>query len=212
MRRAGGVTRLTVSTRRATAERAARSTTRARILTAARKLWFAEGPAGVTARRIAQAVGCSPTAIYLYFRSLGELLEQLRLEGHALLAERLRAASAGRAPRRLAALGRAYYRFGTENPRFYALMFGLDPVAPSRRAVQREMFTLMFLQEAVHAGIARGELRRDLDPLVATNALWAQMHGVTALAVSGLLVETADGHPEAVFEAVLASAIRGVVP
>jgi len=202
-----------MSTRKATAEKRARGRggTRARILAAARKLWFAEGPAGVTARRIAQAVGCSPTAIYLHYRNLGEVMEQLRLEGHALLAERLRAARGGGARARLEALGRAYYRFGVENPRFYALMFGLEPTPASRRAVQREMFTLMILHEAVRDGIARGELRAGLDPMVATNALWAQMHGVTSLAVSGLLLETAAGHPEAIFEAVLGSAVEGVL-
>ena len=192
--------------------RAARGTTRARILAAARKLWFAEGPAGVSARRIAQAVGCSPTAIYRYYRNLGEVVEQLRLEGHTLLAERLRAAGGATAAERLAALGRAYWRFGLENPRFYALMFGLETAPPSRQAVQREMSTLMILHDAVRAGIDRRELRADLDPMVATNALWAQMHGVTSLAVSGLLLETAGGHPEAIFEAVLASAMHGVLP
>jgi AcrR family transcriptional regulator len=204
-----------VSTRRAAAERRSRGTgrtTRTRILAAARKLWFAEGPAGITARRIAQAVGCSPTAIYLYYRNLGELLEHLRLEGHALLAERLRAVRGATARERLEAMGRAYHRFGLENPRFYALMFGLEPSPPSRQAVQREMFTLMILHEVVRAGLDRGELRADLDAMVATNALWAQMHGVTALAVSGLLVETAGGHPEAILEAVLASAVQGVLP
>jgi AcrR family transcriptional regulator len=204
-----------VSTRRAAAERrtrGARGTTRTRILAAARKLWFAEGPSGVTARRIAQAVGCSPTAIYLYYRSLGELMEHLRLEGHALLAERLRGARGATARERLEAMGRAYYRFGLENPRFYALMFGLEPTPPSRQAVQREMFTLMILHDVVRAGIDRGELRAELEPMTATNALWAQMHGVTSLAVSGLLVETAGGHPEAIFAAVLASALQGVLP
>lgn len=204
-----------MSTRRVAAEprrRGTGRTTRARILAAARKLWFAEGPAGVSARRIAEAVGCSPTAIYLYYRNLGEVIEHLRLEGHALLAERLRAVRGAGARERLEAMGRAYHRFGVENPRFYALMFGLEPTPPSRRAVQREMFTLMILHEAVRAGIDRGELRADLDPMVATNALWAEMHGVTSLAVSGLLVETAGGHPEAIFEMVLASALRGVLP
>lgn len=204
-----------MSTRRAATSRDPRSprgTTRARILAAARKLYFAHGPTGVTARKIAQAVGVSPTAIYLYYRNLGELLEHLRLEGHALLAERLRAVPDGPAPARIAAMGRAYFRFGAEHPRFYALIFGLDAARPSRRAVQREMATLMLLFEVVRTGIERGEIRRDLDPMVATNALWAQIHGVTALAVSGLLLETAGGHPEAVLDAVLASALHGVLP
>ena len=60
------------------------------ILNAARKLCFAHGPDGVTARRIAAEVGCSATAIYLYYDSVDHVLHRLRLEGHALLSEYLR--------------------------------------------------------------------------------------------------------------------------
>ena len=86
------------------------------------------------------------------------------------------------------------------------------PERPGRETVRREMSTLLLLLDAVKAGIERGELRRDLDPLVATNTLWAHIHGVTALAVAGLLVETAAGHQTEVLEATLAAALRGVVP
>lgn len=187
---------------------------RARILAAARRLCFTHGPEGVSARKIAAQVGCSPTAIYLHFRSIGDLLEHLRMEGHALLAAALRAAAPGPpAGARILAMGRAYYRFGLDHPAYYALMFSVRAAeTPRREAVQREMYTLMLLRDVVAAGIGRGELRGDLDPMVATNALWAQVHGATALAVSGLLMETAPGHHEEVLEAVLASAVARLQP
>lgn len=189
-------------------------TTRAAILRAARRLYFAHGPDGVSARKIAQAVGVSPTAIYLYFRSIGDLLEHLRMEGHAILSARLRDAGVGAtALDRVRAMGRAYLRFGLEHPQYYALMFRLRAAdgAP-RAAVQREMYTLMLLRDVVQSGIERQEIRRDLDVMVVTNVLWANIHGLTALALSGLLVETAPGQQDAVLDGLLDSAVAWLTP
>ena len=110
---------------------------------------------------------------------------------------------------RLAAMGRAYHRFGLENRHYYELMFLIRSAdAPRREAVQQELFTLMLLRDAVTAGIATGELRDDLDPMVVTTALWAKVHGVTSLSVSGLMtqasVEDQDAVLGAVFDAIAA--------
>jgi AcrR family transcriptional regulator len=196
-----------------TATRRKRSATRGtglerRILDAARRLYFAHGSDGVSARKIASAVGVSPTAIYLHFRGIPDVLHALRMEGHAKLATYLRAVDPKLpALDRLAAMGRAYHRFGLENRHYYELMFLIRSAdAPRRDAVQQELFTLMMLRDAVTAGIATGELRADLDPMVVTTALWADVHGVTALAVSGLMtqasVEAQDDVLAAVFDAI----------
>ncbi|HEY8202228.1 MAG TPA: TetR/AcrR family transcriptional regulator [Actinomycetota bacterium] len=186
---------------------------RTAILKAARRLYLAEGVEGVSARKIAREVGCSPTAIYLYYRSIADLLEHLRMEGHGLLAGHLRDASrTSGAIECLRAMGRAYHRFGRDHPAFYALMFSLRPAEmPGRAAVQREMQTLFIVRDVVAAGMAAGELRRG-DATVVANALWAQVHGVTALAVSGLLFETAPGHDQDVLETVLESALTRLRP
>ena len=182
---------------------------RAAILRAARRLHGAHGSDGVTARAVAQAVGVSPTALYLHFRSIDDLLDQLRMEGHERLAGYLRAAEGPTAAERIRAMGRAYHRFGIENPGAFDLMFHARGSTPHRRAaVQREMFTLLLLRDVVVAG----ELRRDLDPMVVTNALWAEIHGVTSLTIAGLLVETAAGHADAVLDAVLDGAVRWLAP
>jgi AcrR family transcriptional regulator len=188
--------------------------TRNAILRAARRLYFLHGADGVSARKIAQAVGVSPTAIYLYFRSIADLIEHLRMEGHALLSERLRVAGAGRpALERVRAMGRAYFEFGLEQPQYYALMFSVRAAdTPRREAVQREMYTLMLLRDVVREGVARGELRADLDIMVVTNVLWAKVHGLTALAVSGLLVETAAGQQDAVLEGLLDATAAWLAP
>ncbi len=198
-----------------TATRRKRSPTRStglerRILDAARRLYFAHGSDGVSARKIASAVGVSPTALYLHFRGIPDVLHALRMEGHERLATYLRAVDPKLpALDRLAAMGRAYHRFGLEHRHYYELMFLIRSAdAPRREAVQQELFTLMMLRDAVTAGIATGELRGDLDPMVVTTALWAKVHGVTSLAVSGLMtqasVEEQDAVLAAVFDAVAA--------
>jgi len=198
---------------------AARSATRPRgdlrerIVHAARRLCFAHGPEGVTARAVARAVGVSPTAIYLHFRGLDDLLDHLRMEGHELLASYLRSVDAALAPaERIRGMGRAYHRFGQDHPRYFDLMFEGSPRTRRRDAVQREMFTLLLLRDVVQAGIATGAFRHDLDPMVVTNALWAQVHGVTALRAAGLLVETSAGHADEVLETVLDGGLRWLAP
>ena len=185
---------------------------RSAILRAARRLYLAHGADGVSARKIAREVGCSPTAIYLYYRSIADLLEHLRMEGHAILAGRLTAVPRGTALERLRAMGRAYFRFGKDHPSYYVLMFSLRRAEmPRREAVQREMQTLLVVRDAVQAGMQAGEIRAG-DPTVVANTLWAQVHGVTALAVSGLLLETAAGHDQDVLDAVLESALAALRP
>jgi AcrR family transcriptional regulator len=178
---------------------------KAAILRQARRLYLAGGIEAVSARKIAQGVGVSATTIYLHFRSIDDLLDHLRMEGHGVLATYLGGVDATLpALDGIRAMGRAYHRFGLENRGWFALMFPSHVTAPPRReAVQREMFTLMLLRDRVQRGIDAGDIRRDLDVMVATNALWAQIHGVTALTVAGLLVQTADGHADAVLETML---------
>ena len=75
----------------------------------------------------------SATALYLHFKGIEDVLDQLRIEGHEVLARYLRSADPKLpAPARIREMGRAYYRFGLENPRYFDLMFGPRPGARHR--------------------------------------------------------------------------------
>ncbi len=191
------------------AKRASPPRLAARILDAARRLYFAHGADGVSARKIASVVGVSPTALYLHYRGIPGVLHALRMEGHGKLATYLRGVDATLpALERLREMGRAYHRFGMENRQYYELMFlGRGAEAPGREVVQQELFTLMVLRDAVTSGMGAGEIRRDLDPMTVTTALWTQVHGVTSLAVSGLLVQATYDEQVTVLEGVF-DAIR----
>lgn len=187
---------------------------RRRILDAARKLYLAGGAEAVSARKIAAAVGASPAALYRHFRGIEDLLHALRMEGHETLATYLRAVPATLpALARLEAMGRAYHRFALENLHHFALMFFIrGDERPRREAVQQELFTLMLLRDAVAGGIAAGELRADLDVMTVTTVLWAQVHGVTALAVSGLMVQATVAEQDAVLDGIFAAITAWLVP
>src|ERR1044072_318263 len=84
---------------------------RAAILDAARSLYFAHGADGVSARKIASAVGVSATTIYIHYRHIDDLLPHLRMEGFAVLTQYLQDATGGSALERILEMGRAYFRF-----------------------------------------------------------------------------------------------------
>src|SRR3954451_3895242 len=73
------------------------------LLDAARRLCFAEGVDGISARKIARDVGCSATALYLHYENVEDVLHHLRMEGHALLARYFREAVGGAPLARLVA-------------------------------------------------------------------------------------------------------------
>jgi AcrR family transcriptional regulator len=182
------------------------------ILDAARRLCLSDGIDGVSARKIARAVGCSPTAIYLYYRNLDEVLHHLRMEGHGVLARYFGEVDAALPPRRrLRAMGEAYFRFGREHPNDYELMFlHRFKEMPGRELVSREIFTLMLVRDVVREGQDAGEIRRDVDPLVIANGVWSNMHGLTSLAIAGLLLQTASGQEQRLLDGVLESIDRWI--
>jgi AcrR family transcriptional regulator len=182
------------------------------VLDAARKLCFADGVEGVSARKIAREVGCSATAIYLYYKNLDDVLHHLRMEGHQLLAQYFREVDAALAPvQKLLEMGRAYYRFGVEHPNYYQLMFLYRfREVPRREFIQQEIFTLLLVRDVIRTGIDAGAIRGDVDPMVLANGTWSNVHGLTSLAVSGLLLQTAPGQDSVLLEGVLESIRRWV--
>jgi len=189
------------------------SNVRLAILDAARALYFDHGVDGVSARKVAAAVGCSATTIYIYYKNLDDLLHHLRMEGFALLTRYLQTAGGASAIERVIDMGRAYFRFGTEHPNYYDLMFFYRfRELPKPEMIQREIYALTLLRDLVKSGVENGEIRADVDLMVLTNGLWAEIHGITSLAVSGRLWQTAPGQHEQVLEAIFEGMKRWLQP
>src|SRR5215472_4120122 len=101
------------------------------MLEAARTIAVAEGWSNVTMRKIADRIEYSHAAIYDYFESKDDLLQELIREGFHLLEAEMRAARA-RAHDPIEALrlaGYGYLAFAWRYPELYRLMYGLDGVA-----------------------------------------------------------------------------------
>jgi len=168
-----------------------RRETRKRILDAARTLFAEHGVEATTMREIARQVGCSATAIYLYFKDKRDLFRSLCATDFLALAEEMREAEKIADPlERLHALGLGYARFALSHPNHYRLMFmtrwpqveksdlGIEQGNPEQDAYAQ-------LRVVVVAAHTAGCFRPDLDdPELIAQTLWAGVHGVCALEIT----------------------------
>lgn len=173
--------------------RSANPQLKAALLEEARRVVLEEGYASLSTRKIAKAVGCTATSIYLYFKNKDELLHALIDEGIGRLHEELTAAAEAERDHRaqVEAVCRAYLEFAIENRAYYEIMFTLHPMHMERypqdkyRRVRRNL-------ELMGALLARAAQRRPSaeDPkfLVPATVLWSSLHGLAAL----ILAERVD--------------------
>jgi AcrR family transcriptional regulator len=169
---------------------------RGRIAAAAMELFLAEGFEKTSMRRIADAIGYTPGALYSYFEDKEDVLFALQREGFARLRAALEQVEAEplSARERLARVGEEYLRFAFENPQYYELLFILSDVR--RRIAEQETWnegldTYEFLLRAVRAAMAEGVIPAgDVDAV--GFALWSHVHGTASLLLRGRCVMIPD--------------------
>ncbi len=177
------------ATRRARARRGQGELLRADILAAAERLLIQTGDeAAVSIRAIADAAGVTPPSIYLHFADKTELLAAVCDVRFREFERYLEDATAGIEDplEALRARGRAYVRFGLENPEHYRILFMTRPVAdhpaddvehlPGLTAFSR-------LVDDVAGGMDAGLLGPG-DPFLVATGLWSAVHGVTSLLIA----------------------------
>lgn len=158
---------------------------RAAILDEARQTLVAEGYRALSMRRIARAVGCTATSIYLHFRDKDDLLHALIHEGLERLHEQLLSAVDGVEDprRRCERLCRSYLEFALENREYYEVIFSLHPEHMKRypqALYRRARGNLEFFADSIAAAAGRAGERKDSDYLHA-HVIWAQLHGAVTL-------------------------------
>ena len=172
--------------------------TRRAILNAAVALFQEHGFEHFSLRQVAEAIGYSPTTIYLYFIDKDDLLFHTAMEGFVKFGEMLQAAYDGADTplERFGAVGRAYVTFGLENPVNYRLMFmqrgeflerdtppGYESVIDSFGVLTRA------LQDCLDAGVIKpGDLQ------TYANMAWANVHGIVALAIGTPYIDEAAAY------------------
>ncbi len=186
---------------------------RQEILDAARDLFVKEGYESVSMRKIAEKIEYSPTTIYLYFKDKNALVESLCEETFARLLETLEGIGARHSDpvEQMRSCCRAYVDFGLQHPDHYRVTFLLTHEGEMPHFGTAEpmgMKAFMYLRSGVEACIAQGRFR-PVDVDIASQAVWAALHGITAL----LIVK--PGFPWAekdrVIDTVIDGAIRGLL-
>ena len=100
-----------------------RSELRAETLSAARELIREEGYEGLTLRKLAKRMECSPMALYSYFADKQALLIALALEGFEKLAKRFSSAASRNPLTSLRKILLDYIAYAEENPFEYRILF-----------------------------------------------------------------------------------------
>lgn len=159
---------------------------RERVCAAAMRLFLEEGFEQTSMRRIADAIGYSPGAIYSYFEDKDEILFALHNQGFDMLRAALQAIDPTLpAGDRLRDAGEAYLRFAFEHREYYDLMFITSRTAERIRELDRwdvGWDTYDFVRDIVRDAMAAGVLPEgDLD--AAAIAVWASVHGIASLVI-----------------------------
>ncbi len=202
---------------------------RTAILRAASEEFLEYGYEGFSLRRVAERIDYTATTIYLYFHDKDDLLRETARGGFMAFDTTIEEAAAQHSdPReRLRSLGQAYFEFGVANPAVYRLMFMqrsdfliprllgtsstpetraealLDPNGAPHRVVAQDQ-----LVAAISDGIEAG-IFLEGDAFTKADALWASIHGLTALAIGPLM---SSERARAVADELLDTLIRGLEP
>jgi AcrR family transcriptional regulator len=158
-------------------------------ITAAEHIVVEQGYGGLSARKVAAAIGYTVGTLYLVFENLDDLILHINARTLDRLHDRMTASQAhcNDASDCLLQLGQVYIRFADEDPHRWALVFehrfSEEQVAPAwyLEKVAR-MFTLV---EEGFEPLA-GQHTRD-EVAQASRALWGGVHGICILALAGTL-------------------------
>ena len=157
-------------------------------LDAARDLALADGLRGVTIRAIAAKIGYSVGTLYNLFEDQDELILRLNATVLDALGERLRELPHSGAPEdRIRRMARVYLGFTHANANLWNLLFEhtlpADKPLPDWYAAKLDAL-LALLERALEPVVPTPSKREQRD---AARILWASLHGISSLAVSGKL-------------------------
>ncbi|MFC5435337.1 TetR/AcrR family transcriptional regulator [Rhodanobacter umsongensis] len=166
----------------------ARPSTAEKILRAAHEVFDREGADAVSMRRVAEAVGITPMAIYRHFPNREALLKRLSDDSFDAVAHEWGTrATHPDILKRLLALLEPYLDYALEHPHLFDHAFSARR-DDARRFPEdfraRRSPTLNVIADAVAEGVRQGVLKQD-DPWDVAMSLWAHAHGLVALYRAG---------------------------
>lgn len=155
-----------------------------RILRAARALFERDGAAAVSMRRVAEAVGITPMAIYRHFPNREALLKRISDDSFQEIAHHWSARKeGGDVIARLIAIQRIYLDYALAHPHLFDHAFSIRREDARRYPEDfraRRSPTLNVVADVVIEAQQAGLLKAG-DPWDIAMTLWAQSHGLISL-------------------------------
>lgn len=148
-------------------------------------------------RLVADSIGYSPTTIYLYFKNKEQLLDATVAYAFERFADFIeREQREGTPSQRIGKAAHAYLEWGIRNPGMYRLMFEWGYLGDtSEDGVFARRSTWRRIRQLIEQGIEQGLYRADIDSHSATDTMWAGIHGLTSLTISGRMFGNPDQVP-----------------
>ena len=166
--------------------------TREQLVLAARDMLLEGGLPALSMRKLGARCGISAAAIYRHFPDKDALLATVVGEAFGIFMTYLAAALAETDPlKRYRAMNRQYFKFASDQPRYYQLMFmadsqalGFDRVdeATKRRAEGTFQMLVDRIAECQREGVFQAG-----NPIAQATFAWSSLHGLAALSLVGKL-------------------------
>lgn len=187
---------------------------RRRLIEVAADLLSEEGPAALSARRLAREAETSTMAVYTHFGGMPALVRAVVAEGFARLHARVaEVEQTDDALADLVASGVAYRAYALADPHLYLVMFGSASLGEYRLTqTELEVGLAAFgqLVGVVERVMDAGAIRRG-DPAGVAGQFWAALHGYVMIELSGLSHVVED--PEAqILQPLLAHLLAALAP
>lgn len=154
------------------------------IITAAQAIFSKDGEAGLSMRRLAEAIDYSPAALYKYFASKDDLFEAVREQFFERLLKRMNEATHGSGTTRelIEACGRAYIETALEEPNTYIMAYTSmdDDSTPTEGTFS--FAAAEQLENMIARGMSEGVFR-NMELSLAGKSVWAAVHGLATLLI-----------------------------
>lgn len=163
------------------------------IVDAAERVFFAKGFDGATMDDIAREAEYTKRTIYAYFSSKDDLTDAIMLRAfrtlNTLTETKLKEADISNGLEKVVLQGRAFVEFILTYPHYFRTMEVCQTRTKEtnyQNKGQNESFQagevgIKLLMESVAEGINDGSIRNDVDPVVATFVLWANITGIGSI-------------------------------
>jgi len=160
---------------------------RQKILDVSREILLSQGFAGLTMRRVAEAIDYSPAAIYLHFQSREQIAQELCFAGLRRLYERLQSVTAKDPATRLSGYARAYLEYSQSDPETYRLIFMADSQLTKAVFTHRDSGggeAALRLIVAAFTELPTGSKKTCAKPSELAELFWASLHGLASLRIA----------------------------